>query len=205
MLKKIKHFIKERLIVAGLHAAPKSVYSATISNQQYQDGRWDYLEDLPELERYSVIVGYCHYFFPEGHYLDIGCGEGVLQQRLSVLPYSRYRGLDLSEVAIEKARRLEDKRTSFVAADAETYTDESSYDVIIFNECLYYFPDSMKIMKHYQQFLKPGGIFVVSMYQDEDASLHWKVLERHTDTVTEARVVKSKEISWDLKVIRLPA
>ena len=201
MLSRVKRMIKKRLGALGIHIEPEVEYSKDRADDEYTRGRWDYLSGLPELERYSVIVGYCQYFFPEGEYLDIGCGEGILQQRLSILPYKKYRGVDFSEVAINKARKHSDQLTSFIASDAETYIDENKYDVIIFNECLYCFNDPKMILQHYKQNLKSEGIFVISMYKDEVADHYWDIIDPYTNTIAQAQVVKSKEISWTLKVV----
>ena len=46
---------------------------------EYSRGVWDYLSGVEELTRFSVVVGYCHYFHKNGSILEIGCGEGLLQ------------------------------------------------------------------------------------------------------------------------------
>lgn len=68
--------------------------SAATWNAEYEAGRWTYLGQLPELARFSVLIGY--HFKPGGSILDIGCGEGVLYERMQAHGYSRYVGVDLS-------------------------------------------------------------------------------------------------------------
>ena len=61
------------------------------------------LKEIGELAHYSAIVGYCYYLNKSGTILDIGCGEGILQERLRSLNYSRYVGVDISAKAIRRA------------------------------------------------------------------------------------------------------
>src|SRR5690348_2798439 len=44
---------------------------------EYQNGRWEYMKNLEELARYSIIVGYVDYLKKGGAILDVGCGEGI--------------------------------------------------------------------------------------------------------------------------------
>src|SRR5919109_102772 len=91
---------------------------------QYSSGRCDYYRHLSELARYSVVVGYCHYLKPSGTILDLGCGEGILQERLDPKKYSRYVGVDFSSEAISRASQRQDKKNLFVTADISTYVPE---------------------------------------------------------------------------------
>src|SRR4029077_21163202 len=89
---------------------------------QYAAGRWDFLAQLSELSRFSVLAGYVHQLKPGGAVLDVGCGQGVLLRRLPSSSYSRYVGIDLSASAISVAQRQQPERTSFFAADCEDYS-----------------------------------------------------------------------------------
>jgi SAM-dependent methyltransferase len=130
----------------------------------YRTGHWDYLSGLEEAARYNLIVGYLHYLKRGGAFLDVGCGEGILLQRLGPSAYSRYLGIDFSQVAIAKARQRQDGNTLFIVANAEEYEPKEAFDAIIFNECLYCFKDPFETFKRYVPSLQQGGIIVVSMY-----------------------------------------
>ena len=47
--------------------------------------------------------------------------------------------------------------------DCETFVPHKKFDVIVFNEMLYY-TDHVETMKHYSKFLEPEGIFVISIW-----------------------------------------
>jgi SAM-dependent methyltransferase len=131
---------------------------------QYAAGTWQFLSNFEEISRYAVVVGYINYLTPSGSLLDVGCGEGVLLERLRPYGYREYVGLDLSSVAVAKLLPMQDAKTVFLQADAETFQPGESFDAIIFNECLYYFSDPLAALDRYAEFLLPGGIFVTSLF-----------------------------------------
>lgn len=173
-------------------------------NLQYSLGKWDYLRQVGELAHYSVIAGYCHYFKPGGRLLDIGCGEGILQERLCSPGYSRYTGIDISEEAICTASGRQDEKTSFVQADVREYRPEGLSDIIIFNECLYYFQDPLSIVKRYENFLTEDGLLIVSMFVTEKTGRIWKILEESYIVQDEVFVKNKSGVSWNIKVLANP-
>jgi len=92
---------------------------------QYLGGRWVYLNQLEELARYTVIVGYIAYLKPRGAVLDVGCGEGILFERYRPYGYSKYLGIDISEAALAKLAEPQNENTVFIKADAEAYRQQS--------------------------------------------------------------------------------
>jgi SAM-dependent methyltransferase len=136
--------------------------SAATWNAEYDAGLWAYLGQLPELARFSVLIGYMTHFKPGGSILEIGCGEGVLYERMQAHGYSRYVGVDLSSSAIAKIRARDD-RSAFFAADAERYIPDTKFDVAVFNEVLYYLHDPQAVVGRYARDLQTGGILLVSI------------------------------------------
>jgi 2-polyprenyl-3-methyl-5-hydroxy-6-metoxy-1,4-benzoquinol methylase len=132
---------------------------------EYRDGRWNFLARLDQLSHYSVLVGYVEYLHPQGAILDVGCGQGLLFDRLRPYGDRRYLGLDVSEAALAPLRSCEDDRTRFLRTDAETYVPTDRYDVIVFNESLYYFGDPLAVVARYVGALNPGGVLMVSVYE----------------------------------------
>lgn len=138
---------------------------------EYGDGRWAYMSEQRELARYWTIIGYMDAFRRGGEYLDVGCGDGVLFERFKPLGYRRYLGVDLSDVAIEKLRLYNDDRTNFSQADGNVYEPAGLFDVIIFNESLYYLRDPVRSLERYAQSLKADGCMIVSTYTASRRSL----------------------------------
>ncbi len=144
--------------------------SADSWETQYLGGRWAYLNQLDELARYAVLVGYSAYFNPRGAVLDVGCGEGILFERYRPYGYSKYVGIELSEAALAQLAESQNENTVFIKADAETYRPTELFNVIIFNEVVYYFREPLAVIERYAQALTQDGVLVVSIYQSSDAA-----------------------------------
>ena len=169
---------------------------------QYASGQWEYLGSLGEAPRFGVVSAYCRMLASGGSLAELGCGEGLLVEQLDRSRFTDFTGVDVSSVAIDRARRLEDDRTTFFAADAETFTPHRSYDLIIFNEVLEYFEDPLGLVRRYEPYVKPGGHFIVSLF-DEPFTIRtrriWKLLHGRYETVTRSRVQTQWDYKWDIE------
>jgi len=143
---------------------------ADLLNAEYEAGKWDYLGQLGELPRYSVLAGYLVYLKPGGAILDVGCGEGVLLSRMQPYGYSKYVGVDLSSGAIARLAERQSERQLFVVADGEHYAPTEHFDVVVFNEVLYSFRDPVNAVARYVPSLRRGGILLVSMCSASEAA-----------------------------------
>ncbi len=171
-------------------------------NQEYAGGRWDYLHQVEQLARYSVITGYYQQLKPGGSVLDLGCGDGILLTKLQPFGYSRYVGVDLSPEAISRALAHQADRSAFVVANIEEYQPEERFDVIIFNECLYYFDNPPEIVKRYEPFLEEGGVLIISLYVTEMNKHIWKMLERIYDIRDGVRITHHSGNGWTIRVFQ---
>ncbi len=156
---------------------------------QYEKGKWEYLNDPLEGPRFQAVLSALQRYADKGSILEIGCGEGILQSRMQPGSYSRYMGVDLSETAIQKTAHLLNDHTHYRAADMETFTTDEKFDVVLFNESLYYAKKPLQLMQRYAQYLKPGGHIILSIYKtaDNEAVVQkiiaaWPVLEQHIST-----------------------
>lgn len=139
--------------------------SRDLLNKQYQAGLWDVLNSTQEKPRFETLVELSSKYCENGVILEIGCGEGLLVPKIDV-SYQKFIGLDVSDVAIAKASHLANEKTTFLRADMEKFVTEEKFDIIIFNECLIYSSRPIKLIKRYQKFLKPNGVFASSSFQD---------------------------------------
>jgi len=178
--------------------------SAQTWEAQYAAGRWDFLAQLSELARFSVLAGYICHLKPGGTVLDTGCGQGVLLRRLPSSCYSKYVGIDLSGSAISVAQAHGNERSSFLAADCEEYSPAEQFDVIVFNEVLCCLGDPLRTVERYVRSLKPGGLLLVSLCTAaRGSSTILRRLKRAYATVDEVRVVHSgRKVSWVCTALR---
>ncbi|WP_234263362.1 class I SAM-dependent methyltransferase [Hydrogenophaga sp. NFH-34] len=178
-------------------------HSVTDWDVAYGQGHWNYLYRSSELARYGTIVSFSHRFTQGGPVLDLGCGEGILKLHLNPDTYARYDGVDLSSEAIGKAQQMPaDGKSRFVAADIEVFEPPEPSDVIIFNEVLYYLTDPLKAVQRYEAFLKPGGVFIVSMFDMLKSRKIWRELDGHYALLEASRAVNHGGHSWSIRVYR---
>ena len=97
--------------------------------------------------------------------LDVACGEGVLSLKVAEKG-CEVSGIDVSENAIENAKRLAEREgisCEFKVGSAEDlpYPDEH-FDKIICSSSLEHFKDDVKALKEMHRVLKPRGKVVLT-------------------------------------------
>jgi 2-polyprenyl-6-hydroxyphenyl methylase/3-demethylubiquinone-9 3-methyltransferase len=137
-------------------------------DREFMEGRWDFIEKTPEDPVYQYVEKYCK----QGSILDLGCGSGNTGCELDAGVYRDYTGVDISEVALAKARQRSAEiqragRNRYSQSDILTYVPDRSYDVILFRESIYYIPKGRitGMVQRYSGYLKPDGVFIVSWYE----------------------------------------
>ncbi len=88
--------------------------------------------------------------------LDVGCGTGQSKQIYDSHLRS-YTGIDLSSVAIQRARQAHPEST-WVCGDACQLPFESDqFDVVAFSSVLHHIPDFVSALREAARVLKPNG------------------------------------------------
>jgi len=136
--------------------------SAIDWDKTYRDGRWSWLASQEEKPHHHVVASLAAAWDAKT-ILDVGCGEGHTHAALRGGGYRRYLGIDLSPRAIETAAAATDACTRFLAADAEKFETDEQFDVVIFNEVIYYFERPREVLAHYETMLSKGGFCIISM------------------------------------------
>lgn len=201
-----RHFPFQRIVSRTFHAWEKQwrkgdiPVSREVWESEYFNDHWKFMKDLDELPRYSIIAGYFRYFKSGGSLLDVGCGEGILQEKLGPCYYSKYVGIDVSEAAIDQAALRNDDKTVFVCDNALNYTSTERFDAIVFNEILYYFDEPLQVLEKYKQYLKDDGIIITSLYlNSERATSIWKRLKTIYFSLDEVKAA-NKSKTWVFNV-----
>jgi SAM-dependent methyltransferase len=169
-------------------------------NRQYAAGDWAWLARPGELARYSVLAGYALELKPGGRVLDVGCGEGLLRDRLHPRAFTQYLGIDFEE-PIRRAAPRSDERTRFVAADMNFFVPDVGFDVIVFNESLYLFRDVAEGLKRYETFLAPQGLFLVSMHGGLKTDGIWTLLRERYAAIDEVTITNRDGATWTCKAL----
>lgn len=198
-MKKIKSWIKAYFLpYRHLHVSKNEW------EEQYKIGHWEHLKSFKESARFSIIAGkYFFYFSEGGSILDLGCGENVLQKMLQPYKYKLYVGVDISKNAIEKASVSEDENTCFICEDITTYIPENNFDMIVFNESLYYIKQPKELLKRYRNYLNKDGLFLISMwdYKERNNKI-WSMIQSDFSLNDETAITVNKKISWIIKTFR---
>jgi SAM-dependent methyltransferase len=185
----------------GYHRATKS--SDEVVGDEHARGRWEYLNDIQEMSRYAVVAGYCRYGGTASSVLDLGCGFGVLRGWLDPLQGIEYVGVDLSDVAIERAAQAwTDDATTFVAMDVAKYVPDRKFDLIIFNEVLYYFGRPDEILERYGRFLEANGRFIISLWEARESSVAWRRSRSAVQVLDETETRHCSGVSWKIRFCR---
>jgi len=127
----------------------------------YVTGGWDLLDKERSPEMTEVVKKY----IGQGDILELGCGVGTLADTLGPEAFKSYVGVDASREAISKALRTKNAKMDFVVGDIQSYKCKRKYDLIIFEESLYYVNPFFRrrVLKKNAQHLKDNGLFIVTV------------------------------------------
>jgi SAM-dependent methyltransferase len=138
---------------------------------EWKAGSWNYMDSVPiERARLAIIGDILIPFYSSKNasILDVGCGTGTLLDFLPSRQRPLYLGIDVSNEAIDKARKMR-RKAKFEVAVAHEYKPKQNFDVIIFSEMLYYV-DFQTLLIQYEKYLSPKGIIISSLFfKTEDA------------------------------------
>jgi 2-polyprenyl-3-methyl-5-hydroxy-6-metoxy-1,4-benzoquinol methylase len=174
-------------------------------NQQYEQKKWEGMRDIADLGRYSVIVGYTKHFCKNPRILDLGCGEGILLEKFHATDYVSYVGVDFSEVAIASAKKLENDHVKFIVGDLNKLSVTGTFDVIIYNESLYYMSNPKDAVRALFSHLSRDGVFIFSMVDKhgKERTGLWSALDEILNVVEQTKVVNNAGDSWTVRVYKI--
>jgi SAM-dependent methyltransferase len=110
--------------------------------------------------------------------LDVGCGTGVLARAAAdrVADESHVTGLDLNEGMLAVARRLR-PQIDWRLGDATTLPlPDESYDVVMSQFSLMYFPDRSAAIREMVRVVRPGGRLAVAVWGPYERATGYVIL-----------------------------
>jgi SAM-dependent methyltransferase len=136
-------------------------------NREFAEGHWDFIDSTPD----DCIYGFLARYSNRGAILDLGCGAGNTGGELEENCYTEYLGVDISDVAVEKARTRAAQsgragKNTYVQGDVVKFKPDKNFDVILFRESIWYIPKRklLRVIARYRKHLKTGGAFIVRIY-----------------------------------------
>jgi SAM-dependent methyltransferase len=169
-------------------------------NEEYATGRWDNLDDTGDENAHLLVEKYAN----KGSILDLGCGPGTTSIELNPAAYSFYTGLDISDVAIQKARRRAQEsghagRNEYCQSDILTYEPVRQYNVILYGDSIYYIPPRqiVPMLYRYSTFLTQNGVIIARLFDVtgkrhdivDNIQDHFDVVECHSHEQTLACLI----------------
>ena len=139
--------------------------------------------------------GLQHLAVPEGAaVLDCGCGGGAnIKKLLEKAAQGSVKGIDYSEVSVEKARSLNASAISagrceiMQANVAQLPFEDNSFDLVTAFETVYFWPELPACFREVGRVLRPGGTFFICNECDED--------NKWTDIVSGMKIYTADELT----------
>ena len=154
------------LFVAALKSYGPSSVKKILWDKEFSGTKWNFIDNTagdcvyPNLEKYGK----------NGSILDLGCGPGNTANELAATAYQNYIGVDISDAALEKARKRtaqngRGSKNTFFQGDFLKFEANQKFDVILFRESMYHvpIPKIKDTLDHYAKYLKSDGVFMVRM------------------------------------------
>jgi 2-polyprenyl-3-methyl-5-hydroxy-6-metoxy-1,4-benzoquinol methylase len=172
-------------------------------NRQYKSGRWDNLKGEIEAVRYQKIIDFIkQYGNDKPSILDLGCGEGILCERMTKSEYSYFLGMDFSSVSIQTANTLNLEKADFVCADIHSFHPKQKFDVIVFNEVFYYIHETekLKVLNRMLECLNDDGLIITSIYREGIGC--WNYFDSLKQIAFENIVTDNEKTYWKVGVYK---
>jgi predicted TPR repeat methyltransferase len=178
--KKARNVVRGAIQKYGPEFAKKHLW-----DNEFSTGHWNCLDRTGDDRVHLQIEKYAN----GGAILDLGCGSGTTSLELDSQAYSLYTGVDISDVAVNKARSRAAEagradRNEYCQSDILTFTPVREYDVIFWGDSIYYIPPRsiVPMLHHYAGYLTAQGIFIARMF-DVSGKHHYilDLIERDFD------------------------
>jgi trans-aconitate methyltransferase len=118
-----------------------------------------------------------------GVIVELACGDGILSRSIRSSAYSAYRGYDISDVAIERARQLANSKCTFAVCDMCDWRGDQEVSLIVIEEALYYIIHAQQraLLRLCKASLNPEGRILVIVHSEKR---HAATLKTCRETLT---------------------
>lgn len=123
---------------------------------------------------------------------------------LNTIQKKKYLGLDISEEAVKKAR---EKEARFQVGDFADFKSSYKFDIIIFNEVLYYM-DEDSAFNQALNMLAENGVVITSLYQMKNKRYDQKIRKasrKFFKTINAIEIksrVKNQNVTWRVEALK---
>lgn len=182
--------------------------------QEYADGRFDFLDKPHEQLRHAVISCLISRHAP-GEVIDLGCGRG--QQLLWLRPedVTRYTAVDVSTTALAAVPHGPIPRETVVSSIEDYHAPARAVGAIVCSEVLYFIADPVgELLRIAREAMSATAIIVSLVVPNErkpnwrkDVETVWRAFEQSgMPLIDRVRVESSAaQIAWDIALYRIPA
>jgi len=199
-----------RIVRDLINRAIRHVAPARSKEHWFSAERWNHswshgynLNSLNEDARYGTVVAWMYRHEGDGPLLDVGCGDGLLEERYRKVSTTPIVAFDYSSTAIERAQARHLPDVEFFCADSREFRPRGRFSVAVLNESLYYVDDYLEVMENVAQALTAEGVFIVSMLDTLITRRMWKNLKR-SYVVLHGVVLKDEATGglWHVRLLR---
>ena len=190
-------FIRGALMAYGPTFLKKSFW-----DQEYSTTKWSFNDNTLDDGVYPFLEKWAR----KGSILDLGCGSGNTSNELADSAYGSYLGVDISELALAKARKWTEEngrasKNKFVPGDLLGYVPAQQFDLILFRESMYHVPlgKVKTVLDHYAKYLKPDGVFIVRMEITQNGKpksrlvAMFRIIEKEFDVVDKGECLLGRQ------------
>ena len=132
--------------------------------------------------------------------LDVACGTGVLFDNYINRKVSSIVGIDISDAMIEIAKekylndvsKNEGSDIELLCADAEIFSSEKKFDVVMVYNAFPHFPNQRELIKNLASLLKEGGRLSIAHGMSRE-----KIIEHHSGAAKDVslELLEAKELA----------
>lgn len=129
--------------------------------------------------------------------LDLGCGDGQLTERLSLLvPNGKVLGIDASIGMINTAKKICRDNLDFIHMDINQLHFSNEFNIIFSNAALHWVKDHHRLLQNSYAALKPGGILLWDFGSEGNCSHFLEVMQKKKTEDNYMDFFRDFEMPW---------